>query len=569
MTATPFVLDWHAGATAIVDLEVTENDDYRLRYTSPYRTTMRVPSQERGVRRADFDEVPRSVDAVVRDGGFLARGSAANGGPKRSPDTIERLADAGRMLLELALPRYAVNELRDSGSLFIELATDQTLNDLPWELMHDGEEFLALKHHLGRFLIQHQPQSGALAPHELRRELGALRALVVCVANPGRGLPALSGAERECHEVVTALVDAGVSVDTQTGKNATKANVLRALREPHHIIHFTGHAIAARDDPRQSALVLHDANLTVSTLNATLGHQQALFCFVNGCETTSPGVPAPSAAGSVWDAQFALFGLARAFLESGAYVLGTRWRLPDDSGLGFAKTFYEMLLAGGAPIGRAISEARRALRDKDPDDITWASYVYWGDPRVSFRPAAPAMPPPTMPSRPSVAPPSASDASAPRIHLDQLDRLAEQYAQARASLPEGTERTIAMTRIMSEATALSYGLDGTAAVKTLLGRGDDASRVLALAILEGVPDRARLDFLLDAVENSRTAFEQYHALLALKLLGTDVPAAARDHVAAVLQAQFTREGFLGTDRFVLAQDILARLGVDEQRDQSG
>ena len=44
-------------------------------------------------------------------------------------------------------------------------------------------------------------------------------------------------------------------------------------------------------------------------------------------------------------------------------------------------------------------------------------------------------------------------------------------------------------------------------------------RMMAIASLQASPDPSAFDVLLDAISNSRSAFEQYHAL-----------AAARDHV---------------------------------------
>jgi hypothetical protein len=66
------------------------------------------------------------------------------------------------------------------------------------------------------------------------------------------------------------------------------------------------------------------------------------------------------------------------------------------------------------------------------------------------------------------------------------------------------------------------------------------------------------------VAHPRSPFEQYHALLAIKVLGADVPEAQRDAVAAVLQDQLTGADFLGTDRVVVAQEILAGMGVDQR-----
>lgn len=567
MTDLDFALDWNAGATAVIDLEVVD-DRYRLRFTSPYRSTMRVPSSVLGVTRQDFDYVPREIDDLARAGGFLARGG--NGAGHRPSDTLKRLADIGQDLFRLALPPYALNELH-GNSLFIELGTDETLHDLPWELLHDGDDFLALKHHLGRFLIQCQTQSGTIAAHELTSDLGTLHALVISVPRPeerdGIRMPFLAAAENEAREVMDALTDAGVKVEVLAGSDACRVPVLRALRKPNHIIHFTGHAVASRQDPRQSSLVLHDENLTVSTLTATLAYQRALFCFINGCET-APSAPQPAAAGSVWDAQFALFGLARAFLESGAYVLGTRWRLPDDSGLGFARNFYKLLLEDGAPIGRAISEARRALLEEDPEDITWASYIYWGDPRVSLRRSLRREPAtvsaPALVSAALAPALSAGEATAVAADSHGLGRLADTYENAASSEPSDGNQAVDLTRIVSEATSMSYVPATAEALDELLARGNDGDRVIALAVLEAFPDPSKLDFLLDAVAHPRSPFEQYHALLAIKVLGADVPEAQRDAVAAVLQDQLTGADFLGTDRVVVAQEILAGMGVDQR-----
>jgi CHAT domain-containing protein len=79
------------------------------------------------------------------------------------------------------------------------------------------------------------------------------------------------------------------------------------------------------------------------------------------------------------------YGLAQAFLGTGSYLLGTRWKINDDLAAEFAPTFYAALLKDGEPLGKAVREARIACLKKDADDFAWASYVLYGDPRVRFR----------------------------------------------------------------------------------------------------------------------------------------------------------------------------------------
>jgi hypothetical protein len=159
---------------------------------------------------------------------------------------------------------------------------------------------------------------------------------------------------------------------------------------------------------------------------------------------------------------------------------------------------------------------------------------------------------------------SAGEATAVDADSHGLGRLADTYENAASSEPSDGNQAVDLTRIVSEATSMSYVPATAEALDELLARGNDGDRVIALAVLEAFPDPSKLDFLLDAVAHPRSPFEQYHALLAIKVLGADVPEAQRDAVAAVLQDQLTGADFLGTDRVVVAQEILAGMGVDQR-----
>jgi CHAT domain-containing protein len=85
-----------------------------------------------------------------------------------------------------------------------------------------------------------------------------------------------------------------------------------------------------------------------------------------------------------WRARYDIFGLARAFLETGAFLLGNRWKVGDAAAAAFAKAIYTELL-DGRPLGRAVRDARKACRRESPKDFSWASYTFYGDPRLCFR----------------------------------------------------------------------------------------------------------------------------------------------------------------------------------------
>ena len=111
-----------------------------------------------------------------------------------------------------------------------------------------------------------------------------------------------------------------------------------------------------------------------------------MLCVVNGCETTRAvggDATEDETKCGTWTEQYNIYGLARAFLETGSYLLGSRWKLNDQSAGLFARTFYSALLGKGQPIGQAITTARTAVKEQSlSGDFSRASYVYYGDTRM-------------------------------------------------------------------------------------------------------------------------------------------------------------------------------------------
>jgi CHAT domain-containing protein len=180
-------------------------------------------------------------------------------------------------------------------------------------------------------------------------------------------------------------------------REATYDNVWKALREgPYQIVHFNGHAKFDENNPHASALVLYDRNMTTKAVQTYVAKSPPILCFVNACET------AKIAVSKGWKDRYNIFGLARAFLETGAYLLGSRWKVNDKAAAGFAKKFYLSLLKEGEPLGKAILEARKACKQESPlDELAWANYTLYGDPRVCFRKIAGHPPPVTQNIKPN------------------------------------------------------------------------------------------------------------------------------------------------------------------------
>jgi CHAT domain-containing protein len=193
----------------------------------------------------------------------------------------------------------------------------------------------------------------------------------------------LAEAEAETKEIVKALTALGpaVTLEILKGPGATRDAVKEKIKIGHyHIVHFNGHAVFKSDRPERSALVLFDEDLTTAAIFAYFRRRPPVLFCMNACETAATG-----ALSAEWKDRYDILGLARAFLETGAYLVGNRWKVGDKGAAAFAQIFYAALI-DGQPLGRAVRDARLACRAATAaDDFSWASYLFYGDPRLCFR----------------------------------------------------------------------------------------------------------------------------------------------------------------------------------------
>ncbi|HKM56987.1 MAG TPA: CHAT domain-containing protein [Isosphaeraceae bacterium] len=387
-----FCLDWHPGPGAQLELissphspgqgKSSKERIYQLKYTSPLRPTIRT-IQELPLTQGDLDAVDQKIDELVKAVNARAVGSAVSPSPATASPQDPEFQMLGDLLFSLVfVAPYMSADLRKPKS-FVEVGIDEDLLGYPWELMHDGNDFLCLRHYVGRFINSTTSNPPTTQSADLWGEsFETLSVLVIAVPNPMPrnkvNYPKLSSAEPEAVAIVDALTKLeGVDVKILKGNDATHMKVFQALKKKaYHIVHYCGHAEIDNNSPNQSCLVLHDQSMTTRSLTTFVGKAKPILCFINGCETAQAGSAKQS---------FNFYGLARAFLETGAYLLGSRWKINDELAAEFAPAFYRSLLGQGNPLGQAVLDARQACYKMDPGNFAWASYVLYGDPRVCFR----------------------------------------------------------------------------------------------------------------------------------------------------------------------------------------
>ncbi|MGZ4864557.1 MAG: CHAT domain-containing protein [Halobacteriota archaeon] len=379
-----FKLDWYAGASAQVEVfspssrrEVT----YKFKYTPPFRSTIRPPVQDIQLGPNELNPIVSQLDQLVTT--LEPRAAEGEEEPRAEPQEamLRHVEMIGRQLLQLIIPQYAQLDLRASG-LFLEFGMDEALLTYPWELMHDGTNFMCLKHSVGRFVNGSMPIPGRQTPQSrMGSSLDKLSMLLISVPNPqpqnNRVFDPLPGAEAETEAICDVLSGRDdVELELLRDRDATYNNVWSALCKPHHIIHYNGHAFFDENKPYLSGLVLNDGLMQTGAINSYFTQSPPILCFINACET---------AKSAGWKKRYDIFDLARAFLDTGAYLLGSRWEINDAAATEFAKQFYKSLLVDGASLGKATLDARQRCRDNSPDKFAWASYVLYGDPRVCFK----------------------------------------------------------------------------------------------------------------------------------------------------------------------------------------
>jgi hypothetical protein len=254
-----------------------------------------------------------------------------------------------------------------SGSLML----DTSEQELAWELLHDGNGFLANRLGFGRYI----------APLRSPPERLGRRGIAICLI--GDPLEDLPEAAVEVQELGAMLEKALANLrevhqlDSQlkvlTGDAATKDAILFDLiQQPERdwdILHFACHGDFDGSEPLQSGLRLADGVLRVYEVDELACRP---LVFANACRSggNSDGLTAGHTATK---------GLAAAFLKAGALAyIGTLWPVSDRSARELATGFYNRAISG-SPLGEALA-AERARLLASGGDPSLMGYVLFGDP---------------------------------------------------------------------------------------------------------------------------------------------------------------------------------------------
>ncbi len=302
----------------------------------------------------------------------------------QSADTLLRLTERdgfadeararGNVLYRTLVPARLRPQLR---ALRAPLLITTSLTGLPWELLHDDEEFWGLRYAMGKRLV-----TGRALPAPRTPSLRARPRALVVAADPRGDLPF---ARREA-DAVCEVLEAYADITCVADHVATFDTVSRLLAEGFDLIHFCGHVVTAADGA-PALLLAGEQPLSAALIEANVAGRPLVF--LNGCASARGG-DAPAPAGD-WEATVS--SVAHGFLFGGAAaVVGTLSDVGDRHAATLAEAFYRRVLEP-VSIGEALRAARVACRD-DRDSVrspAWLSFVLYGNPgQVLLRTTTPA-----------------------------------------------------------------------------------------------------------------------------------------------------------------------------------
>jgi hypothetical protein len=246
-----------------------------------------------------------------------------------------------------------------SVGLRILLKFKQTpeLHEIPWELLHDGRQFLATNP--ATPIVRYLEQPSRVESLEVEPPLRVL----FTTACPKDHLPLDLATEERNMRV--ALEPFGGAVELVVERNISLDRLRHALmraqnrERPFHVWHHCGHGeLSSQNDTTFFGLVLEDRNVAqwvdvaqVSTL-------------VRACPSLRMVTQNICHSGSSVG-----LGPALAFLNV-PVVVGFRGSVLDRTALTFAESFYEAIFHN--PVDVALGQARMALAAKDSQSLDWA-----------------------------------------------------------------------------------------------------------------------------------------------------------------------------------------------------
>lgn len=288
----------------------------------------------------------------------------------------QSLQQVGQHLYDSLFPFPVKERLAAICSQNLYLTIDDSLVGVPWEIMHDGEDFFCLRYNMGRRV--HTSHS-AFDP-AIRRNDQKMRMWIL--ADPRNDLP---DSYNEGNTLARKLEQWGDNFEVfLETTNIDLKKIHRRIYE-FDIIHYAGHAVYDQKNPNLSGWHLKDGYLTAQHIMQMSGGKKTFpfMIFSNACQSgrTSEW---PQMGPDEW-INSRSFDLVNAFLRCGVrHYIGTFQDISDPISIQLALYFYNLMMQSRS-VGESLRHARLQLIDQyGHDTLIWANYMLYGNPAICY-----------------------------------------------------------------------------------------------------------------------------------------------------------------------------------------
>jgi hypothetical protein len=286
-------------------------------------------------------------------------------GFRGNPNWIGELTEWGRSGFVRYLPEGIQFHLMEApGRTVTWVLCSRKATLFPWELLHDGVDFLCRKQVHGRLL----QTDGTLPRAKVNRRAGE----ILILADPAADLPSAyeEGAylsrylEQDTFRKTAGQTDAALPyLLGEAGKESALGEIGKAS-----LVHFCGHSRCTGEDATTGWFLSGGEFLNLADIRE-LGRGESVpgLVFSNSCCSSDGGEGDPDL----------LAGIAGAFLSAGvAGYVGTICPIEDGTARDFARDFYSELRWDESFATRL----HRVCNGLPPGNPAWAAYRYYGDP---------------------------------------------------------------------------------------------------------------------------------------------------------------------------------------------
>ncbi|TMD44672.1 MAG: AAA family ATPase [Chloroflexi bacterium] len=317
--------------------------------------------------------------------------SSDSKGQARRSGSSDALVSLGRFLFDTLLSSVIQESLRQ---LDTPLLLNTNTPDIPWELLYDSKpapgHFLCQHMSIGRQANSQSSQTQRLFQVERlspetslhksrkpgRRETQGLT--VLFLVNPTSECPI---AEEEVATLCTTLPEA-ISRIILYRQQANQLEMrLRFNADMPQVLHYAGPIPAATSTGEPTlALAGHtrlDTNAATQLFSSLPKRPLVVLSYYDGSQV-----------GALPPYEIEALAASNLMAAGASAVLAMRWPVNAQRAREFTVLFYQET-ADGVSLGEALRRARSTMAQRHPGDLSWLSYVLYGDPTGSLVASSP------------------------------------------------------------------------------------------------------------------------------------------------------------------------------------